>query len=313
MSCGEDEWTMHRLVEFQSGDAILRGQLYARPEASHKRALVIMSHGFSATITGMVADRYAEVFHDAGLSVLLYDHRSFGLSDGLPRSVIDPFEQAREYRHALDFALSLPGIDSDRIALWGDSLSGGAAISAASVDHRVAALAVQVPACGSEVPPPDVDGSFFESSCRPFLLDGCATLGCGSTQRGPMPVVSSDQANTPSLLTPVTAYKWFMEYGGRLGTRWENRASVVVAEPPASWLPTLCASHIQAPSIFVIAPDDEMPGASAHVAMEAFHRAPAPKELCEIRGGHFGLLHYPSDLFDIASRAETDFLVRHLA
>jgi len=32
-----------------------------------------MAHGFSATINGMVADRYAEVFCNAGFAVLLYD------------------------------------------------------------------------------------------------------------------------------------------------------------------------------------------------------------------------------------------------
>lgn len=302
---------MHQLVEFRSGDDTLRGWLYAWPQASRKRALVIMSHGFSATIGGMVADRFAEVFHDAGLSVLLYEHRSFGISDGLPRCEIDPFAQAREYRHAVDFALSLPGIDSERIALWGDSLSGGAAISAAAVDRRVAAVVVQVPACGSELPPPDADGSLFDSACRPFLDSG-GTPDYEVTQRGPMPVVSCDQTGTPSLLTPLTAYRWFIEYGGRHGTQWENRASLLVAEAPARWQPALCAAHLHAPSMFVIASEDEMPGANPQVAMEAFDRAPEPKELCEIAGGHFGLLHYPSQLFDIASQAETQFLIRHL-
>jgi hypothetical protein len=36
-----------------------------------------MAHGFSAT-RHMTADKYAEVFHAAGLAVLLYDHRGFG-------------------------------------------------------------------------------------------------------------------------------------------------------------------------------------------------------------------------------------------
>ena len=301
---------MPQLVEFPSGDTTLRGWLYSWPGAAHKRALVVMSHGFSATIAGMVADRFADVFHDAGLSVLLYDHRSFGLSDGQPRWQIDPFAQAREYRHALDFALSLPGIDPGRIALWGDSLSGGAAIAAAAVDRRVAAVVVQVPACGSELPPPDADGSLFDTACRPFL-DG-NTPGYEVAQRGPMPVVSCDQAGTPSLLSPMTAYRWFIEYGGRHGTGWENRAAVLVAKAPACWQPALCAAHVRAPSMFVIAPEDEMPGASPEVALAAYARAPEPKELCEIAGGHFGLLHHPSRLFDIASRAEAEFLIRHL-
>lgn len=302
---------MYRLVEFPSAGTTLRGRLYGAGAASRSRALVVMAHGFSATISGMVADRFADVFHEAGFAVLLYDHGGFGLSDGLPRFEIDAFAQAREYRHALDFAESLPGIDPERMALWGDSLSGAAAIAAAAVDRRVSAVVAQVPACGGEPPPPDLDALVFEAACRPFL-EATAIPSYGVTRHGPMPVVSSDQAGSPSLLTPITAYRWFIEYGGRHGTRWENRASVLVADKPARWLPALCAAHLSAPSLFVIATEDEMPGASPQVALEAFNRAPEPKELCEIGGGHFGLLHYPSELFELASRAETRFLTNHL-
>lgn len=56
---------------------------------------MIMAHGFSATINGMTADRYAEVFHNTGFAVLLYDHRNFGISDGDPRQQINPWIQAR--------------------------------------------------------------------------------------------------------------------------------------------------------------------------------------------------------------------------
>jgi uncharacterized protein len=302
---------MHRPVEFASEGVALRGRLYGWPEARRPRPLVVMAHGFSATISGMVADRFADVFHASGFSVLLYDHGGFGLSDGLPRCEIDPFRQAREYRHAVDFALTLPEVDSERVALWGDSLSAAAAIAAAAADARVAALIAQVPACGSTSPPPDADGALFEAACRPFL-DRCAAGGYAVTRRGPMPVVSCDQAGAPSLLAPITAYRWFIEYGGRHGTGWENRASVLVAERPASWQPALCAGRVQAPSLFLIAPDDEMPGADPRVAMEAFGRVPAAKELLEIGGGHFGLLHHPGELFDVASAAQARFLVRQL-
>lgn len=273
--------------------------------------MVIMGHGFSATISGMVADRFAEVFYEAGFVVLLYDHRSFGISDGAPRCEVDAFGQARGYRSAIDFAAGLPGVDRDRIALWGDSLSGGAVIAAGAVDPRAAAVIAQVPACGAEAPPHDPDGSIFDSTCRPYLDTSCSKTHA-ATRKGPMPVVSFDQAGTPSLLTPVTAYRWFIEYGGRHGTSWVNRASVVAPAEPARWAPVLCAAHLKAPSLFVIASEDEMPGADPEVARIAFDHAPPPKEVREIEGGHFGLLHYPSALFDQASGAERSFLVRHL-
>tara|TARA_B100000780_G_scaffold270011_1_gene229382 strand:- start:1117 stop:1299 length:183 start_codon:yes stop_codon:yes gene_type:complete len=36
---------------------------------------------------------------------------------------------------------------------------------------------------------------------------------------GPMPVVSSDQLNTPSLLKPIQAFSWFMAHGGGFGSQ----------------------------------------------------------------------------------------------
>jgi uncharacterized protein len=74
----------------------------------------------------------------------------------------------------------------------------------------------------------------------------------------------------------------------------------------------LCATRLRVPSLFVIATDDEMPGASSAVSRLAFDLVPGPKELLEVDGGHFGLLYHPGALFDLASRAERDFLVRHL-
>ncbi len=118
----------------------------------------------------------------------------------------------------------------------------------------------------------------------------------------------------PSLLTPITAYRWFIEYGGRHGTQWVNRAEVVVPVEPALWSPVLCATQLKAPALFMIAPDDEMPGAEPSVARIAFEQAPSPKkEMCEIEGGHFGLLHFPSGLFDFASGVQRSFLLRHLS
>ena len=70
---------MYDLVEFPSCDVTLRGRMYRG--VNNQRPCVVMAHGTSATIS-MVADSYAEAIHDAGFSVLLYDHANFGGSDG---------------------------------------------------------------------------------------------------------------------------------------------------------------------------------------------------------------------------------------
>jgi len=79
----------YREVEFASAGVMLRGRLYGEASSRPPGPAIVMAHGLSATISGMVADLYAEAFAAAGLRVLLYDHRSFGTSDGAPRHQID--------------------------------------------------------------------------------------------------------------------------------------------------------------------------------------------------------------------------------
>jgi hypothetical protein len=300
---------MFETVEFESENATLRGRLY--PALSGQPSpIVVMAHGFSATIT-MVTDRYAEVFQEAGLTVLLYDHRNFGASDGEPRRAINPWLQARGYRDAITFAASLTGVGNGAIGLWGDSFSAPVTLVVASVDQRVTAVVAQVPATGTAPAPADPDGSIFEA-LRETLLHG-DIAGDPGDSKGPLPVVSSDQAGTPSLLTPIQAYRWFIDYGGRFGTGWENSATRVIPKTSAPFHAGLAAPHVRCPTLMQVATFDEMPGAVPAVARGVFAALGGPKELAEIDGGHFGLLHYPSQLFDEASSAQRDFLLRHLA
>jgi uncharacterized protein len=301
---------MFRVVEFQSEGATLRGRLYARPNSLKQSPVVIMAHGFSATINGMVADRYAEAFFEAGFAVLLYDHRNFGISDGEPRQQINKWIQARGYCDAINFVTTLSEIDATRIAIWGDSMSGAEVIVVGAIDSRVKAILAQVPACGDEPPPSDSDGTLF-ASIRDTLLNGDIS-GTPQTTTPPMPVVSFDQRDMPSLLAPLTAFRWFIEYGGRYGTKWENWATVVSPDTPAPFHPALCAPHIKVPLLLIIAYEDEMPGTNSNIARMVFDLASEPKQLHEMDGGHFGLLHYPSPLFERASNAQLVFLRRYL-
>jgi pimeloyl-ACP methyl ester carboxylesterase len=295
---------MRRDVTFESDGAEMSGWYYS-PDTTPPWPLVVMAHGFSAT-KQMVADRYAEAFSEAGLAVLLYDHRGFGASEGEPRQQIDPWMQARGYRDAISFATTLDDVDPVRIAIWGDSYSSGAALVVAALDDRVAALIVQVPALGAEVPPSDPDGALCEAIKQ--------TVRSGSVEptteeiRGPMPVVWDDQDSRPSALQPETAFRWFNGYGTRPGTNWTNEVTVVRPEHPVQWHPGLCASEVSCPTLFVVSPDDEMVRSSPAVARDAYERLTGSKEWVEIPGGHFGLLYYPSETFVRASSAQSRFL-----
>ena len=74
----------------------------------------------------------------------MFDHRGFGDSSGEP-DLFHPARQLEDWRAAIAFARSLPGIDAERVATFGSSMGGGNALAAAADDPRVAAAVSQVP------------------------------------------------------------------------------------------------------------------------------------------------------------------------
>ncbi|RKT87319.1 Serine aminopeptidase, S33 [Saccharopolyspora antimicrobica] len=109
------------------------------------RPCVVMAHGFGGTRdTGLLG--YAEPFADAGIDVLVFDYRGFGDSGGTLRQNVSIRKQREDYHAAVAAARHLPGVDPDRIALWGTSYSGGHAIPVAVQDGRIAAIVALTPA-----------------------------------------------------------------------------------------------------------------------------------------------------------------------
>lgn len=299
---------MGRSVEFRSEGATLRGKLFV-PDSPGPHAAVIMAHGTSATVP-MVLEQYALAFHEAGFAVLAYDHRNFGTSGGEPRQQINPWVQARGYRDALSFLVAEPEIDASRVALWGDSFSAMEALVVGALDERVAAVVAQCPVCGSERPRVEPSDALFARLKATFEEGDVSPTA--ETTVGPMPVVSFDQMGTPSLLKPIQAFRWFIEYGGRPGSGWQNVATRVIPPTPVPFSPYLAAPYLKADLLMIVAHDDEMVHCNPEVARATFDLVPNYKRLVEIGGGHFGLLYHPGALFDEAAKVQRDFLVERL-
>lgn len=103
---------------------------------------VVIGHGFSLTRhDGLdpLARRFAAEGHDA----LVFDHRFWGDSGGLPRGRTDPRAMLSDWLAAIAFARGLPEVE--RIVLWGYSLGGGNAVRAAAADGNIAAVLTLCP------------------------------------------------------------------------------------------------------------------------------------------------------------------------
>lgn len=127
---------------FTSEGIQCRAWLY-RPPSAGPHPLVVLAHGLSGTHT--LYWRVAEAFAAAGLAVLDFDNRFVGASEGEPRQTISLEVQLEDLRNAVGVGRSLPGIDPDRIALYGSSFGGGLAIDVAAKDPRLGAVVLVVP------------------------------------------------------------------------------------------------------------------------------------------------------------------------
>lgn len=296
-------------IAFPSQGATLRGYLITLADGGARRPAVVMAHGTSATLR-MVAIEYARAFARAGLAALVYDHRNFGSSEGEPRGEINPWIQCRGYLDALTFAGAHAAVDADRMALWGDSYSGGEVVVVSACDGRAKAVVAQCPIFGSAAPAQPPSAEAF-AAIRATLQSG-DVAGTPATTTGPLPVVSPDQAGTPSLLAPIQAFRWFVEHGGRPGSGWLNRVTRVIPPTPVVYSAYLCAPYVQADVLLMVAPEDEMVHADYAVTRQAFALMPGRTRWYDIADGHFGLLYCPGERFDEAVSVQSRFLLESL-
>ncbi|MGE5262714.1 MAG: alpha/beta hydrolase [Acidobacteriota bacterium] len=126
-----------RSIEFFSGNReVVRGVLF-EPAAPRRHPGIIFAHGLLSSHEEF--GEYPARFCDRGYLVLAIDFRGHGTSDGM-RGLISEDRMIEDLTHALDFLASQPGLDHQRIALFGHSLGGGGVICTTARDARVRAV-----------------------------------------------------------------------------------------------------------------------------------------------------------------------------
>jgi len=129
-------------VSFKSSGLTLAGHLY-RPTgiAPSTRTPAIVMVGPISSVKEQTVPHYAERFADAGYTVLTFDSRSFGESEGQPRFHYDPNQVIEDYCNAVSYVMTLDGVDPDRVAVVGVCMGGGYAVSVGARDKRIKAVA----------------------------------------------------------------------------------------------------------------------------------------------------------------------------
>jgi fermentation-respiration switch protein FrsA (DUF1100 family) len=83
---------------------------------------------------------YAERFADAGYTVLTFDSRTFGESEGEPRFHHDPNQIIEDYTNAVSYMFTRDDVDANRVGVVGVCIGGGYAVSTGARDKRVKAV-----------------------------------------------------------------------------------------------------------------------------------------------------------------------------
>jgi fermentation-respiration switch protein FrsA (DUF1100 family) len=295
-----------RDIAFDAEGVTLRGWFYSAEDASGRRPTVVMAHGFSA-VKEMYLDAFAEVFAAAGLNALVFDNRNFGASDGEPRQEIDPWQQVRDYRHAITYAGTLDDVDSTRIGVWGSSYSGGHVLVVGAIDRRVKAVVSQVPLVSGSANVAELVRADFRPGFREqFDADRAARFA--GDPPAMVPVVAEDPL-APSALPTPDSWAWFTETGKTRAPAWRNEVTLRSVEMLGEYEPDTYIGRITpTPLLMIVAREDHL--TPAHLAINAYEQARQPKKLVILPGGHFDA--YTSG-FDGASGPARDWFVEHLA
>jgi len=264
---------------------------------------VVLGQGWAGTHFSI--EKYGARFAERGLVAMVIDYRGWGSSDGFPsvvgkdrvggdyhrddtrftdtkadvsikRTRLLPLKQVEDYRNAISYLQGEPGVDPERIGVWGSSYAGGNSVVVAGIDARVKAVAVQVPAVGSNSAPAApyrLQGKLLEDAIRRARTGQGAEFETGYSFRRNVDL-ETQQA--------IAEYNP-MNYVQYIGTR---------------------------PVLFIVAEKDELINnqRSAHTAFEMLT---GPKDYIEVPGiTHFEM--YIGEAFERSSNAAAAWFLKYL-
>lgn len=269
-------------------------------------ACVVMAGGLAVT-KEPGTDRLAGRLHDAGFTVLAFDYRRFGESDGRPRQVVRVGDQRADWQAAIEFARTLRAVDPGKIAIWGFSLSGGHVFRVAARNPQLAAAIAHSPLADGPAALPNAMRHQTPSASLRFtaraILDA-VRLRLGrdpllvplAGERGTVTSFTTpDSLNGPGALNPGNEYP-----------EWQQAVAASSALRPAFYRPGRYASRIRIPFLVVASDDDGV--APPGPAIRAAKRAPRG-ELGRLPGGHYAAY---LDGHEQAVQMLQSFLRRHL-
>jgi uncharacterized protein len=299
---GRRDLVDRKKVRFVSGDTECAAWHYAGTNG----ACVIMAGGFAVT-KEPGTDPFARRFNEAGFAVLAFDYRRIGESGGEPRQVLPIKDQLADWRAAIGFAATLPGVDPSRLAVWGFSASGGHVFRVAARHPELAAAIAQTPNADGLAAARNASRHQEPLAMLRFTARGILDALGGIAGRRPLLVPLAGKPGTITALTTPDALDGDRALNpDNRYPNWQQEVAARSALRLAFYRPGRSASRVPCPLLVVVCDQDQ--SALARPAVRAASRAPYG-ELVRLPGGHYEPFLGGHEQ---AAQAELSFLRRHV-
>jgi fermentation-respiration switch protein FrsA (DUF1100 family) len=257
-------------VWFESDGNRLAGHLY-RPAAGGVTPAIVMC-GPVSSVKEQTLPHYAERFADAGYTVLTFDPRGFGESEGDPRFHYDPWLIVSDYVNAVAHAMTRDDVDPERVAVVGVCMGGGYALAAAARDHRLAA-------CVSIAGGYDIGGT-FQRAMGPDGLAAYLRLANDRRDGGYIPTIAKELSDdVPLAIMPLAeAYSYYERTSRDHAPTWSDRTTAASLEPYLTFN-ALGQAPLVAPTPLLVVHGTTDAALLPELAQAAYDAAVGPKEL----------------------------------
>ena len=301
---------MRKDVEFKSKGTTCRAWLNTPKNGKGPFPIVVMAGGW-CYVREIVMPHYSKFFEEAGLATLIFDYRGFGVSDGEPRQHVDPNMQIEDYRNAISFVETLSEVDSERIGIWGISMSGGYVLIIGATDQRVKCIVSTIPC---------VDGYWnmvrshgtegFRRLQETIIKDRRERFQTGRS--GLIPMTALDHHKTVCTWPYKETNKVFLEIQRTEAPLHQHENTIESVECLESYTVFPFVSRIlNIPTLMLVAEGDDL--TPWDLAINAFREIPSPEKKLFIipKTSHMALYASKSKL-QIAAKVATGWLVDHL-
>lgn len=132
-------------VTFRNPDMFwdIAADLYLPPDFDESTAYptIVAAHPIGSCKEQTAGNVYATALAAAGFVVIAFDASFQGESGGSPRRLEDPSQRVEDFSRVVDYLVTLPYVDADRIGVLGVCGGGGYSWAAAKSEKRFKAVA----------------------------------------------------------------------------------------------------------------------------------------------------------------------------